>query len=1041
MKKIIPIGLLFGLLLSSAAWAQDRTVSGTVTNGEDGQPLPGVTVRVQGTSSGVTTDLDGKYNVQVGEEAVLTFSFVGFTAQTVEVGARSVVDVTLNPDLRELGEVVVTAFGMERDEKRLGYSITQLDASAVEVKEPNVVNSLSGKVAGVTVNRTAGGPGGSTRVLIRGNNKLTGNNQPLYVVDGVPINNANLGPAIRWGGYDYGDGIGDIVSDDIESISILKGPNGAALYGSRGQNGVIMITTKRGNRKGGVGIEYNGSFTWENPLVLPAFQNEYGHGTGGEAPDTQAGVLALAQDGNSSASWGAPLNGQSVVHWNGETKPYSAQPNNIADFYQTGHTYTNSLAVSGGNDRADVRLGVTRMDNAGIVPTSTFDRTSISLRANVDVTDRLSADVKANYVRTNAHNRPAMAEIMENVGHGLMWMPRSVNIDDLSNYETGTGEHQNYTTGIFKMNPYWSINNNTNDDTKNRLLGYASLQYDFTDWLNLRVISGIDTYNSDRIRRVAVGTPYRPSGQFSRDTYAVQESNNMALLNFDKSFGDLSVSATLGGNIRYEEQKSINIVGSDLTEAGWYHVNNAGSVQTTEGLFRKQVNSVFAMASLAYQNFIFLDLTGRREESSSIPGQAYFYPSATLSTAFTELLDLDPKGLTFGKLRASYAVVGSDTDPYQDRLYYSYFGSHLGQPLAAPGNIGFQYVPSTIFPAEGLSPESTQALEVGADFRFWNDRIGFDVTYYDITTNNQILPATVSSTSGGTGVLVASGSMNNRGIEMALRFNVLESDNLRWETGFNWARNVNTVLALREGLDQFLLTNDRGIAIEARPDLAYGNIVGLDFERDDQGRILFEEVNGNAVPVAAAETSVMGNINPDWTGGWLNTVYFGGFRLSALIDVKMGGDLYSITNRYSHASGNHINTLEGRDGVGMGYNSGQGLEVNGVLGDGTAVTDVDPEAYWNAVVARNISNPFVYDASYVKLRELSLGYSLPEGLMAQTPLSGASISLVGRNLAFLYNSVPGLDPESTYNVGNGQGIESGSIPSTQSVGVSVQVKF
>ena len=1039
MKKIITFGLLFGVLISSA-WAQTRAVSGTVTNGEDGQPLPGVTVRVQGTSNGVTTDLDGRFSLQVGNDAVLTFSFVGFTSQEVAVGARSVVDVTLRPDLRELSEVVVTAFGMERDEKRLGYSITQLDAQSVQVKEPNVVNSLSGKVAGVTVSRTAGGPGSSTRVLIRGNNKLTGNNQPLYVVDGVPINNANLGPAIRWGGYDYGDGIGDIVADDIESISVLKGPNGAALYGSRGQNGVILITTKTGKRDGGIGIEYNGSYTWESPLVLPAFQNEYGHGQGGQVPDTQAGVLSLAQDGNSSASWGALMNGQDVIHWNGETKPYVAQPNNIADFYQTGHTYTNSVAVSGGNERADVRLGVTRMDNTGIVPTSTFDRTSVNLRSRVEVTERLSADIKATYIQTSAHNRPAMAEIMENVGHGLMWMPRSVDINDLQNYQTGTGQHLNYTSGPFKMNPYWAINNNSNDDTKNRLLGYASLQYDFADWLNLRVISGIDTYNSDRLRRVAVGTPYRPAGQFFRDTYAVRETNNLGLLNFDKTFDQLVVSATLGGNIRYEEQKGLNITGNELTEPGWYNLANTTSQTIIESLYRKQVNSVFAMASLGYQNWVFLDLTGRREESSSIPGQAYFYPSATLSAAVTELFDLAPEGLTFGKIRASYALVGSDTDPYQDRLYYSYFGSHLGQPLAAPGNIGAQYVPSTVFPPESLSPENTRALEVGADLRFWNDRVGFDFTYYDITTTNQILPATVSSTSGGTGVRVATGSMRNRGLEAALRINVLESDNLRWETGVNWARNRNTVLNLRDGLDQFLLTNDRGVAIEARPDLPYGNIVGQDFARDDQGRIIFEEVNGNALPVAG-ESVVMGNINPDWTGGWLNTIYWNGLRLSALVDVKMGGDLYSITNRYSHASGNHINTLNGREGVGQGYNSGLGLEVDGVLGDGTAVTDVDPEQYWNAVVARNISTPFVYDASYVKLREVSIGYTLPASLIENLPIQSVGISLVGRNLAFLYNTVPGLDPESTYNVGNGQGIESGSIPSTKSLGFSLQVKF
>lgn len=1027
MKKIMIAALTFLLIVSSSLYAQERTITGTVTGADDGMGLPGVNIVVAGSTSGTISDLDGKYTLKVPSGDIsIQFSFTGYTTQTIPVGEKTVIDVILNTSDEMLEDVVVTALGISKEEKKLAYAVSSLKSKELtSVKSTNVINSISGKVSGVQIQKTAGGAGGSTNVIIRGYSSLIGNNQPLYIVDGVAIDNSAISTATTYwdGGIDYGDGIGDINPDDIESLSVLKGPSASALYGSRAANGVVIINTKKGNSKEeGIGVEYTGSYTWETPFVLPNFQNEYGPGSGGVLADDVRRV-------GPALSWGPKMTGQSFTDWTGETRALTSQSNNIKDFYNTGSTMTNTIAISGGNEKASFRLSAHKLNNKGLVPTSTFDRTSFNLRGTIQATDQLSFDAKVNYVSSEANNRPYMAETMENPMHFFLNTPRSFQLSDLeNNYIDENGNAVpviDRDVNAWHINPYFGLNKSKNWDTKTRVISMLSAKYKFNNWLSLQVRNGYDRYNSDRFRTLARGTTYSMAGRIIEDLYTVTEMNTDFLVNGSGDLmSGLNLSYVLGGNMRVSQIHSRNITGSGFMDYDWLHLNNTVSQASTENYSDKRVNSVYGSLSLAYMSMFYLDLTGRNDWSSTLPDKSFFYPSASFAWAFTELIDNEDV-LSFGKLRASWAQVGNDTDPYRDATSYSYTGD-----FAFPGTPHTQWVPSVVV-GNKLDPERTTSIELGTDLRFFKERVGIDFAWYTASTTNQILPTSISYASGAQSTVINAGEIKNTGIEGRIYGKPVVGE-FTWEIGLNISKNQNEVVELLEGVDQHQLSssnNGRGqISIEASPGNAYGDIVGFDYQKDAQGRILFDDAGG---VLRTDEKVVLGNITPDLVGGIYNNFKYKNFELRTLIDFSIGGEMFSTTNFLSYRNGNHQGTVAGREG---------GLAVNGATEGGSAVSTVDAETYWMDVTGKDIASDFVYDATYVKFRELSIGYQLPRSILENTFVQGVTFSLTARNLFFIKNGMDGIDPESTISRGM-LGIEYASLPSTRSFGFSVNVKF
>ncbi len=1038
------------MLMTSFVYAQ-KTVSGTIVD-TDGESLIGVNILEAGTSNGTVTDLDGAFKLDVQEDATIVISYIGYETQKIKVADQSSFSIVLMEGVA-LSEVVVTALGISREKKSLGYSVANLDSKDFnEVKSINVANSLAGKVAGVQINKTSSGPTGSTRVVIRGNSSILGNNQPLYVVDGVPLNNDNVDAAGRWGGVDYGDNVSDINPIDIENISVLKGPNAAVLYGSQAANGVILISTKKGKKQKGIGVTLNSSLTFDSPLVYPEMQNEYGHGSGGISD----GLATYGTDANQSSSWGARMDGSQQVFFDGQTRAFNPQPDNLKNFYQTGKTFTNSLSFVGGNDMGGYRLSMSNLQNEGIIPTSTFDRNTVSIGTQFDVSSKLFVGLIASYVDQKAHNRPYLSDAIANPGRELIWMPRSVDLSLIEDYKNDDGTMHHYNDGTFRQNPYWSIHENINEDSKQRFFGTVNLGYRFTDWLSLEGRLNRDQYHIETHVREALNTRYIPGGRVrdlnhrTKNTYA-----DLIAKASPKLLDNISTSFTLGTsrmNIDYKNQGSLYEEFNDLgTTDGFYNISNAKSpITPLEAFSKKRINSVFGILGMGYKSFLFLDLSLRNDWSSTLPAEnnSYLYSGVNASFVFTEILN-STGPLSFGKLRFSWAKVGSDTDPYQlDPLYSLRSGTINGQPVGYIGTYGPQSEISAInIPPVGLEPEATKSFEIGTELNFWSNRILLDITYYNAKTENQIIPAQIPFSSGYTGALVNAGEVSNSGIEVLLNAGVLNRKDLSLNLILNFSNNNNRIDELYGDLESVLLGNDRAVNIEARPGNAYGDIVGIGYLRDASGNIV---VGADGLPLASPTVQVLGNNTPDWIAGAGLDLNFKGISLRSLFDIRMGGQLYSQSSRYMYRNGNHIETLEGRDGDFLIEGSQVAqidadvpvIDENNIAStSGANTTYVNAEDWWTSVFNQNIIDDFVYDASFVKFRELSIGYNLPQSLLGESFLKRANISLVGRNLAILSSDIKGFDPEASFNSGNAQGMESGAIPSTRSIGVNLTLGF
>lgn len=1022
MRKILIVFTMCFALLSSA-YAQ-QTVTGTVT-GDDGYGIPGVTVVEKGTSNGVITNVDGVYKITVSDDATIAFSFVGMHTVEEAVNGRSTIDVTLEASQIGLEEVVVTALGISKEKKALGYAVTEVGGDEIEVvKDHNPANSLVGKVAGLVVTQGTGGPGGGSRVIIRGNNSITGNNQPLVVVDGVPIDasGSNSGGSV-YNSTISGGGITDINPDDIESITVLKGPNAAALYGSRAGNGVLLVTTKKGVKGKGLGVTVNSNISWDTPLVLPDYQNKYGQGSQGNVPGNVDDLK------NSSGSWGQMLDGSSQMYYTGEMRPYTAQPDNFKDFFETGGKYVNSVSLDGAGDNYSIRFSYTNNYTTSMIPNSDLKSHNFNLRGLVDLSDKLKLDSKATYFNQNITN--VVSQGSEGIMSTIMGMPRNVAIDDLKTYQIPEESLNSISFSALGANPYWMLYNDSNKNRRERFMGFGKLTYEFTPYLSAfaRIGTDVTWVKSESVNQP--GHHFYKSGRLNYGNSRVSETNADFLLMFDKELSsDFNLSVNLGGNNARRTYERIGIYGEDFKIPTRATVANTVIQRPSYSPMSEHVvNSLYGQASLSFRDFAYLDVTGRNDWSSTLPenNRSYFYPSVTASVLLNQIIDPDEDLFNLLKVRASWANVGNDTSPYQLYQYYN---------VASDGYLGLTQLsrPSVKF-NEDLKPENIESLEFGLEGSMFNNRLFFDFSVYNISTTDQIYDVPVPSSTGYSTFRENIGEMTNKGVELLVGGIPVKTNNFTWEVSANFAKNNNKLVKLTEDLDShvFNSTNSGNLRVQATVGGGYGDLYGTTWRTNDAGQIV---VDANGRPQASTDKVYLGNSQPDWTGGLTNTLHYKNISLRFLIDARVGGQIYSQTNASLAGSGVASETLKYRDG---------GVVVDGVVkqDDDTYVpntTSISAQDYWGAV--SGIASEYIFDQTNVRLREAVLSYNVPNSILGAGFIKGATVGLIGRNLFFLYKEIDHVDPEASLGTGNsGQGILSYNMPTSRSIGFNVNIKF
>jgi TonB-linked SusC/RagA family outer membrane protein len=1015
-------------------------VTGKVMN-INGEPLPGVNIIVKGTTSGVITDLDGNYTITVpGKESVIEFSFIGYLTESITVGDQTEITISLIEDITQMEEVVVTALGIKREKKALTYSAQNVSADELaEARSLNVVNSLSGKVAGLNFSTTGSGVGSSSRITLRGNRSLTGNNQPLYVIDGVPMdNNVGSTASADIGGITTSDGISNINPEDIESISVLKGASAAALYGTRASNGVIVITTKKGAAGQKANIMVSSNLMFSKAYDLVNFQDKYGMGSQG------------IYDPETRISWGPEMTGQTVDAWQLVYNPdYSGpatysltpQPNNAMAFFETGYNWAKTLSVSMGSEKTQGYFSYTNTDAQGIVPGNGLTRNNLNIRLTSNLTKKLELDVKANYISQEIKNPFNTGE--NSIGECVYTMPRSLPHEQYKDYEYIDGSDEiryNYVSaeaGGVGGNPYWFANRILRSDKKNRLIGFASLKYNLLDDLSLLVRTGIDQSTNNTVdKKYAANSIFANDyGNYSESIKETVEMNSDFLLSYNKDLGNIKINLSAGGNQLYRKRHGLS-VGGVLSKRNYFSINNIDNASPTPEFTEKKISSLYGFTQVGFNEYLFLDITARNDWSSTLPPDnwSYFYPSVGLTGVFTDMFDIRSNVLTFLKGRVSYAQVGNDTDPY--RLYneYYYYGFNGGTISG-----------SSLKRNENLRPEISTSQEIGIDARFLNNRIGLDFTWFKTITEDQIFRINLPEASSFSQEVVNGGEIENKGIELVLNATVLQQEDFSWNITANYATYKSKVISIMEGRDELSLATgaERLAQSIIKEGGEYGDLYIRGYNRTEDGQIIVDETSGLPEFTSGFDT-LAGNFNPDWTGGIQNQFKYKNFTLSFLIDFRIGGEVISYTQSRMAGVGASDITLEGRT---------DGFVVEGVNvtrdGDGNITsttpntTSILAENYWSQVASRDprSAEDFVFDATNVRLRELVLGYSLPSNVLEKTPFSNVSISLVGRNLFFLVNKAKYFDPEQSVGVGNLQGIESFNIPTTRDYGFNIKLNF
>jgi len=1006
-----------------------------------GETIVGASVIVKGTTNGAITNIDGQFtlrNVKQGD--VIQISYLGYVTQEIKWDGTPL-NVVLADESMALDEVVVTALGIKRQARSLGYSTTQLKGEDFQLaRDPNVGNALSGKIAGVSVAGNATGSGGSSRVIIRGNASLTGNNMPLYVVDGVPFDNTNQGYAGTWGGLDMGDGLNNINSDDIESIQVLKGAAASALYGYRGGNGAILITTKSGKKGKGMAIEVNNNLTFNTIYDQRDFQKVFGQGSNGLRPTDKQAAIDSEQ-----SNWGEALDGGKAVNWLGNEYAYS-YVDNFDNFYRTGLTNTTSVAISGSDEKVTYRFGVTNNFEKGILPNSGNKQFGLNANTTYDILKNLHFIVNANYVFEKFNGRSNLSDGNGNTNAALLWHANSFDIRWMergdANCDWGTatdGSELISGTNVYFNNPYWLQYRKTNNARKSRLTGALTLKWDITDWLYLQGAVQRDGYNLEFKQVQPIGAAADPYGYMSEYSKHFYEMNYNFLLGFEKIFAeDWSVGATFGGNKLVNTYKTYYPTngGRPFVVDGLWSTNNIDSTDRRSeiGYAQYKVNSLYFTADFGWKNQVFLNVTGRNDWFSTLAddSNSYFYPSVTASWVFTDTFKT-PEWFSFGKLRASWAMASNGTSAYQNMLSYKVLDYKVnGQQVVS--------VNSSTYPNPELKPVEIQEKEIGLSLSFFDNRLSFDMAYYIKDTKDDIAQVSTSGSSGFSAKVLNVGEVQNKGFEFLVDATPVMTKDFMWNTTFNFAINNSEVKYLGEGVERLAIdgaTSRVGsVGIYNVVGSAYGEIIGYKYKRDSNGNLLLK----NGLPQNNGEQVSLGNGVYKFTGGWHNSVRFKDFTLSFLVDMKFGAKLFSGTNYTAYSNGLHKNTLVGRtaESPNMDYVF-PGIDEETGQANTTAVKAYN---YYGQITSQNIAEEFVYDASFIKLRELSLSYNFPQSILQKLKVvKGLNVSIVARNLWTIMKHTDNIDPEAAYNNQNGQGLELNGYPYTRNIGFNVNLKF
>ncbi|MBG6234938.1 TonB-linked SusC/RagA family outer membrane protein [Pedobacter sp. CAN_A7] len=1080
MKKLLQ-SLFMLLFFATSAFAQQRTITGTVIGKDDGLPLPGVSVRVAGSNTGTSASAEGRFTISVPADAkALEFSALGYTPQTVAIGSSAVINVVMTGDAQALSEVVVTALGIRRNRNELPYAAQEVKGEDLtRTRDANFVNALSGKVAGLDI-KQSNTMGGSTNVVMRGFKSMTGNNQALFVVDGIPVSNANTNSTDQTtgrGGYDYGNAAADVNPDDIESVNVLKGAAATALYGSRASNGVIMITTKKG-RKNSLGVTVNTGLTFGNidKSTFAKYQKEYGAGyvneysrdgdgnlSGYPSPDRNFWYSDVLGLGNSlitpfteDASYGGAFDpGTLVLQWDafdpsspnyGKATPWVAGANDPSSFFKTGLNSNHSISIDGGGENTTFKVGYLRSDETGVLPNSKVTRNNFNFSGGHDITKNVTISASANYTKIDGLGRYGTGYEGNNPNQQFrQWWQTNVDIKDQEAAYNRNGENITWnwsdvtaTRPIYSNNPYWSRYNNIQNDTRDHFFGNAMVTWKPLEWLDVMGRVTYDGTNEMQEERLAIGGA--DVSEYARFNRTASETNFDLLVNFNKDITELiTFRGLLGSNIRRTSLSSIQArTNGGLAVPGLYSLSNSVNLinAPVERYERVGVDGLFASATFGYNEMVFLDATIRRDQSTTLPveNNSYWYPSVAGSFVFSNLMK-ESTWLNYGKLRVNYAEVGNDATALSLYDVYTINPVYNGNLLTS--------LPITKLNPD-LLPERTKSFEAGVEANFFNARFGFDATYYVSKSVNQIMPVNISTTTGFGNRWVNAGTIENKGVEVSAFVLPIRTQDFSWTLNLNWTRNRNQVTELyEENTNLQLATFQGGVTLNATLGEPFGTLRGRGFVYENGEKVVGED----GYYVFGPANSVIGDMNPNWTGGIQNNFKYKDISLSFLIDIRKGGSIFSLDQYYGQATGIYPESA-GLNDLGnpkrLPISEGGGVVLPGVQAGGAQNT-VRVEAYDNSVTPYGYSNnpqqSFVYDAGFVKLREAALTYSLPKKWIGEKAVKGVDVSLVGRNLWVIHSNVPYADPEAGLSSGNLQGYQSGAYPSVRTLGFNVRFRF
>jgi TonB-linked SusC/RagA family outer membrane protein len=1028
------VGVLLLTLLSISVFAQ-KTITGTVK--ENSTPVPGVTVAVKGTTKITQTNAEGKFSISANPTDILVFTMIGSARQEIVVGNQQTINVTLSFSESEIGEVVITALGIKREKKSLGYGVQEVKGETlVSAKEPNLANTLTGKVAGLQVIRSSDGPAGSSKILLRGSNSLTGSNQPLIVVDGVPIDNFTGAPD---NGYwnrslDMGNGIADINPDDIETLSVLKGPSAAALYGSRAGNGVILITTKSGRAQDGLGLTVSSSYGMSNIFTNPEVQNTFGQGNTG------------VYNATSTASWGPKTDGQMVTNWNGQQIGLATY-NNVDNYMQQGANISNSISFQQLYKGASIYTSYNRLEDEGIVPGTKLLRNNLTARAisKFGSDDRWVTDTKIQYSNTKANNRPIGGRDNSSA-YTLYLLPRSMDITEFQAGKNNAGNMLWFPGAGSQINPYWSNQNNLNQDSRDRFIVNGSVKYNFNKWLNAEVKGGADLYTTNTQSNVYSGSPIASTGRYGLGKQTFSETNFSTLLSArkDNLVGKFGGMLSVGGNLMQTNFSSLSSSVGLLVVPNLFSLNNGVSpAGVSEGVSKRSINSVYSSAQISYDGYLYLDATFRNDWSSTLSreNRSFFYPSVSLSYVFSDMLTnmgtQMPNWFSFGKLRASYAQVGNDLAPYQ--LYNTF---NIGKDPNGNTTAGR----NSVLLDPNVRSELIKSLELGTELKFLQGRIGLDFSYYKTNATRQLIDLPMDALSGYTAKKVNAGDIQNTGIELVIDGRVLGKPNgLNWTTSFNYSRNNNTVEELSEGVSKYGLGGFDDVAVLAVVGEKYGEIYGTKYTRvKDQASPFYNQIllNANGVPTRDPEIVKLGNQQAKALVGFTNNFEYKGVGLSFLVDARIGGQIFSATHVAMQANG--TSNVTAPNGLRSSF------VVPGVVSNGSGsyvanTKTVTPQEYWLAVATANnlgITEANMYDASNIRLRNVQLSYSLSRKFLANTPIKNAKFGVSCNNVWLIKSHMNGIDPESVYATNsNATGFENAGLPTMRTFLINLALGF